>query len=132
MFAMVIVNLKNVKTKYGNIEIKTPRDRNATFEPVIVQKGQTKLTGFEYKCIALYAKGMSLIDIEKTLTEIYGVNINKDDIAKLISAVNVQVESWKNRKLKPLYVFAYADCIYVPIKDDLTSSNKSYLCNYWC
>ena len=71
---------KTVKTKYGNIKIKTPRDRNATFKPMIIEKGQTKLTGFEEKCIALYAKGMSLRDIEKTLKEMYGVKINKDEI----------------------------------------------------
>ena len=47
---------KRVKTRYGNIEVKTPRDRNATFEPIVIEKGQTKLTGFEDKCIALYAK----------------------------------------------------------------------------
>ena len=75
---------KTVKTEYGNIEIETPRDRNATFEPVIIEKGQTRLTGFEDKCIALYAKGMSLRDIENTLKEIYGVKINKDQITKLI------------------------------------------------
>ena len=69
---------KNVKTKYGNIKIKTPRDRNGSFKPTIIEKGQTKLTGFEDKCIALYAKGMSLRDIEKTLKEIYGVKIGKD------------------------------------------------------
>jgi transposase-like protein len=75
---------KTVKTKYGNILVKTPRDRNATFEPKIIEKGQTKLTGFEEKCIALYAKGVSLRDIEQTLKDIYGVKINKDDISRLI------------------------------------------------
>lgn len=94
---------KTVKTEYGNIEVETPRDRNSTFEPVIIQKGQTRLTGFEDKCIALYAKGMSLRDIENTLKEIYGVKINKDQITKLISAVNKETEQWKSRKLKPLY-----------------------------
>ena len=64
-------NLKKVKTEYGNIEVQTPRDRNATFNPIIIEKGQTRLTGFEEKCIALYAKGVSLRDIEKTLKEIY-------------------------------------------------------------
>ena len=116
---------KNVKTKYGNIKIKTPRDRNATFEPVIIEKGQTKLTGFEDKCIALYAKGMSLRDIEKTLKEIYGVKIGKDEITRLISAVSEETEKWRNRKLKPMYVFTYADCLYVPIKDDITSTKKA-------
>lgn len=116
---------KNVKTKYGNITIKTPRDRNATFKPVIIEKGQTKLTGFEDKCIALYAKGMSLRDIEKTLKEIYGVKISKDEIQTLISAVSEQTELWRNRKLKSMYVFTYADCLYVPIKDDVASSKKA-------
>lgn len=116
---------KTVKTKYGNIKIKTPRDRNATFKPVIIEKGQTKLTGFEEKCIALYAKGVSLRDIEKTLKELYGVKINKDEITRLISAVSEETEKWRTRKLKPMYVFTYADCIYIPIKDDITASKKA-------
>ena len=116
---------KNVKTRYGTIKIKTPRDRNATFKPIIIEKGQTKLDNFENKCIALYAKGMSLRDIEKTLKEIYGVKIGKDDITKLISAVSEETEKWKKRKLKPMYVFTYADCLYIPIKDDITTSKKA-------
>lgn len=116
---------KNVKTKYGNIKIRTPRDRNATFNPVIIEKGQTTLTGFEDKCIALYAKGMSVRDIEKTLKEIYGVKINKDQITTLISAVSEETEKWKKRKLQPMYVFTYADCLYIPIKDDLTTSKRA-------
>ena len=116
---------KTVKTEYGNIEIETPRDRNSSFEPIIIEKGQTRLTGFEDKCIALYAKGMSLRDIENTLKEIYGVKINKDQITKLISVVNEETEKWKTRKLKPLYVFTYADCLYIPIKDELTSNKRA-------
>ena len=117
---------KKVETKYGSIEVKTPRDRNGSFNPIIVEKGQTKLTGFEDKCISLYAKGMSLRDIEKILKDLYGVNIGKDEITRLISAVNEEVEKFRNRKLKPLYVFTYADCLYVPIKDDnLTSQKKA-------
>ena len=116
---------KTVKTEYGNIEVETPRDRNATFEPVIIEKGQTRLPGFEDKCIALYAKGMSVRDIENTLKEIYGVKINKDQIITLISAVNEETEKWRNRRLKPMYVFTYADCLYVPIKDDITSDKKA-------
>lgn len=116
---------KKVKTKYGNIEVQTPRDREASFNPVIIEKGQTTLTGFEDKCIALYAKGMSLRDIEKTLNEIYGVKINKDQITKLISVVNEETERWRNRPLKAMYVFTYADCLYVPIKDDLVSEKKA-------
>ena len=116
---------KTVKTEYGNIEVETPRDRNAAFEPIIIEKGQTRLPGFEDKCIALYAKGMSLRDIENTLKEIYGVKINKDQITTLISVVNEETEKWRNRELKPMYVFTYADCLYVPIKDDITSDKKA-------
>ena len=116
---------KNVRTKYGNIKIKTPRDRNGSFKSVIIEKGQTKLTGFEDKCIALYAKGMSLRYIEKTLKEIYGVKIGKDEITKLINAVSEETEKWKTRKLKSMYVFTYADCLYIPIKDDITTSKKA-------
>ena len=69
---------------------------------------------------------MSLRDIEKTLKEIYGVKINKEQINTLIAAVSKEVEKWRARKLKPLYVFTYADCIYVPIKgDNLTSSKRA-------
>ena len=116
---------KKVKTKYGNIEVATPRDENGTFNPIIIEKRQTKLTGFEDKCIALYAKGMSYRDIEKTLKEIYGVKIGKDDVENLISAVSEETEKWRNRKLKPLYVFTYADCLYVPIKDDITTTKMA-------
>lgn len=116
---------KTVKTKYGNILVKTPRDRESTFKPIIIEKGQTKLTGFEDKCIALYAKGVSLRDIEKTLKELYGVKIGKDEISKLISAVSEETEKWRARPLQSMYVFAYADCLYVPIKDDLISDKKA-------
>lgn len=115
---------KQVETKYGSIEVKTPRDRKGSFKPVIIEKGQTKLTGFEDKCISLYAKGVSLRDIEKILKDLYNVNIGKDEITRLISAVNEEVEKFRNRKLKQLYVFTYADCLYIPIKGDNINSQK--------
>ena len=68
---------------------------------------------------------MSLRDIEKTLKEIYGVKINKDQITTLISAVNEETNKWRKRKLKPMYVFTYADCLYVPLKDEITSEKKA-------
>ena len=116
---------KSVQTKYGSIKVKTPRDRNGSFDPVIIEKGQNKLSGFEDKCISLYAKGMSTRDIELVLKDLYGVDISKDQVVTLISAVNEQVNHWKNRPLKPLYTFAYADCLYVPIKDEFVSEKKA-------
>lgn len=116
---------KQVETKYGSISVKTPRDRNGSFEPVIIEKGQTKLTGFEDKCVSLYAKGVSLRDIEKILKDLYGVSISKDEITKLISVVNEETNNWRNRRLKPFYVFTYADCLYIPIKDYFISEKKA-------
>lgn len=116
---------KTVQTKYGSIELRTPRDRAGTFSPIIVEKGQTRMPGFEDKCISLYAKGMSLRDIEKILNEFYGAKINKDEISNLINRVNAAVELWRSRELKPIYVFAYADCLYVPIKEDIKSDKKA-------
>lgn len=116
---------KTVQTKYGSMKLKTPRDRKGTFEPIIIEKGQTKMPGFEDKCISLYAKGMSLRDIEKILNEFYGVKINKDGISNLINRVNEAVEAWQKRPLKPMYVFTYADCLYVPIKDEIRSDKKA-------
>lgn len=116
---------KTVQTKYGSIKVQTPRDRNGEFEPLIIEKGQTKLPGFEDRCISLYAKGMSLRDIEAVLKELYGVKIDKTEISHLISKVNEEVEKWKNRQLNPLYVFTYADCLYVSIKDDIKSEKRA-------
>lgn len=116
---------KKVETKYGSIEVKTPRDRDGSFRPIIIEKGQTKLSGFEDKCVSLYAKGMSLRDIEKILRDLYKVDIGKDEIMKLISAVNEEVVKWQKRPLKPCYVFTYADCLYVPIKEEITSKKEA-------
>lgn len=116
---------KTVKTESGTIQIRTPRDRKGTFEPIIIEKGQSRLEGFEEKCITLYAKGVSVRDIEDVLKEFYGVNIDKDKITTLIATVNEEVEKWRNRLLKSMYVFTYADCLYVPIKDDLKSEKKA-------
>ncbi len=116
---------KLVKTESGMVKLKTPRDRKGTFDPVIVEKGQTKLEGFEEKCVTLYAKGVSTRDISNIIKEFYGVNISKDEVTKLVGVINDEVTKWQNRALKPLYVFTYADCLYVPIKDDLKSEKKA-------
>ena len=68
---------------------------------------------------------MSIRDIEKTLEEIYGVKINKEQITTLISAVNEETEKWRKRPLRPLYVFTYTDCLYVPIKDEISSKKRA-------
>ena len=67
------------------------------------------------------------MDIENILKDLYGVKINKDQISTLIKAVNEEVNNWKNRRLHSLYTFVYADCLYVPIKDDFISEKKQFM-----
>lgn len=112
---------KTVKTKNGSFSVKTPRDRDGTFNPTIVPKKQTMLDSFEDIAISCYAKGMSLRDIEKLFEDIYHAKFNKEQISYLISKVNEEVEAWQNRPLKALYTFVYIDCLYVPIKRELVS-----------
>lgn len=117
---------KKVQTKYGTISIKTPRDRNGEFEPVIIPKGEHRLGKFEEISLSLCAKGMSYRDISAMLKEIYGVNISKDQILKFVNTISTIVDNWLSRPLKEFYPFIYADCIYVPIMDDLKSEKKAF------
>lgn len=116
---------KEVKTKTGNFKIKTPRDREGTFEPIIVPKKQTMLDSFEEIAISCYAKGLSLRDIEALFQDVYKAKFNKEQISYLISKVNEEVEAWQNRELKSIYSFVYIDCMHVPIKKDLVSIKQA-------
>lgn len=117
---------KKVQTKYGTIDIKTPRDRNGQFNPVIIPKGENKLGPFEDIVISLCAKGMSYRDISDMLKKIYGVNISKDQIQKFVNTINQVVDEWLSRPLKAFYAFIYADCLYIPVIDDLKSDKKAF------
>lgn len=117
---------KIVKTKYGNIKIKTPRDRKGEFEPVIIPKGSNRLGKFEDIILSLCAKGMSYRDISDLLKKIYNIDISKDQINNFINTINEVVDKWLNRPLKSFYAFIYADCLYVPIIDDLKSDKKAF------
>lgn len=117
---------KKVETKSGIITIKTPRDRNGEFDPIIIPKGSNRLGKFEDIIVSLCAKGMSYRDISDMLKKIYGVNISKDQINKFVNVISETAEKWRNRPLESLYVFTYADCLYIPIKDDLKSEKKAF------
>ena len=117
---------KKVQTKYGTITIKTPRDRNGDFEPVIIPKGENRLGKFEEIVLSLCAKGMSYRDISSTLKKIYGINISKDQITKFTNTITSVVDSWLSRPLKPFYPFIYADCLYIPVTEDLKSEKRAF------
>ena len=90
------------------------------------KKVQTKYGKFEEIVLSLCAKGMSYRDISSMLKEIYGVAISKDQILKFTNTISEVVDNWRSRPLKAFYAFIYADCLYIPVMDDLRSEKKAF------
>jgi putative transposase len=90
---------KTVTTEVGKVELRVPRDRNSSFAPVTVRKGQRRLDGLTGNVISLYAKGMTTGDIQAHLVEIYGTEISRDTISRITDAVVEDLLSWQNRPL---------------------------------
>ena len=107
---------KNVKTRYGEVEISVPRDRESSFEPQIIPKRTKDVSGIEDKVLSMYARGMSQRDIAETIEEIYGFDISSETISKITDRVLDQAEEWQNRPLKSFYTFLFVDCMYVTVR----------------
>lgn len=116
---------KTLKGDHGAVEIDTPRDRNGTFEPQLVRKGQTRLTQFDDQILALYAKGMSTRDIVATFKEMYDADVSPALISRVTDAVLERVLEWQSRPLDELYPIVYLDCIVLKIRQDKRVINKS-------
>ena len=116
---------KTLKGDHGEIEIATPRDRESSFEPQLIHKGQTRITGMDDQIISLYAKGMSTRDIVDAFQEMYGANISAGLISKVTNAVSDQVIEWQNRPLEAVYPIVYLDCIMIKIRQDKRVINKA-------
>lgn len=116
---------KTLKGNFGHLEMKTPRDRNGTFNPQFVKKGQTRLTEFDDQILALYAKGMTTRDIVATFKEMYDATVSPTLISKVTDSVLDQVHAWQNRPLDDVYPIIYLDCIVVKIRQDNQVINKS-------
>jgi len=116
---------KTLKGDHGEVEIDTPRDRNGTFEPQLVRKGQTRLTQFDDQILALYAKGMSTRDIVATFKEMYDADVSAALISKVTDAVLERVLEWQSRPLDDIYPIVYLDCIVLKIRQDKRVINKS-------
>src|ERR1017187_6748300 len=108
---------KALKGDFGEMPLETPRDRNGTFEPQIVTKGQTRFTGFYDKIVSMYARGMSTGEIQGHLEEIYGVEVSPTLISNVTDAVVEEVRAWQNRPLDAVYPIVYLDALYVKIRD---------------
>jgi putative transposase len=100
---------KTVKTSNGEIEIEVPRDRASEFEPVLVGKRQSHLKGLDDQVLSLYARGMTVRDIQSHLSELYGTEISRDLISTMTDAVLEDVTEWRNRPLDKLYPIVFMD-----------------------
>ena len=108
---------KALKGDFGELPLETPRDRNGTFEPKIVGKGQTRFTGFDDKIVSMYARGMSTREITGHLEEIYGIAVSPALISSVTEAVMEEVKTWQGRPLDAVYPIVYLDALYVKIRD---------------
>jgi len=108
---------KSLKGDFGEIALETPRDRQGTFEPQIVAKGQTRFTGFDDKILSMYARGLSTREIQGHLEEIYGVEVSPTLISNVTDAVVEEVQAWQNRPLDAIYPIVYLDALYVKIRE---------------
>ena len=117
---------KTLKTDYGDLAIQTPRDRDASFEPLIIPKGKTRLEGFEDTILTLYEQGMTVRQIQQTIKELYhGAEISTEVISNVTDAVIDEVQAWQSRPLESVYVVVYLDCIVVKVRHHGRVINKS-------
>jgi putative transposase len=116
---------KTVLTEDGKIDLAIPRDRAGTFEPQLVPKGVTRLDGFDGKVISLYARGLTVREIQGHLQELYGVEVSPDLISRVTDAVLEEVRDWQNRPLDPVYPVVFFDALRVKIRDEGLVKNKA-------
>lgn len=116
---------KKIKGEFGELDISVPRDRDASFEPVILPKGQTRFSGFDDKIIALYARGMTTRDIQAHLEDVYGLEISPTLVSQVTRAVQEEVVLWQNRPLDDVWPIVYLDAIRVKVRQDNRVINKA-------
>jgi putative transposase len=107
---------KTVQGDLGEIRLTTPRDRDGTFEPQLIPKHQRRLTGFDEKILALYAKGMTTRDIQEIVKELYDVDVSPTLISEITADLDTQVAAWRNRQLDAVWPIVYFDGIVVNVR----------------
>ncbi len=116
---------KQVRSEYGEVEITVPRDREGEFEPVIVKKNQTNVTGIEDQIIAMYAKGISTRDIQDHLQQLYGIDVSPTLISNITNKIVPLIKEWQNRPLQSAYAVVFLDAIHFKVKQDGQIVNKA-------
>ena len=116
---------KTVRSDTGDLEISTPRDREGSFDPVLVGKHQTRITGLDDKIIMFYAKGQTTTEIVESIKDIYDVDISTSLVSRVTDNIIDDITAWQNRPLSSLYPIVYLDCIVVKIRQDKQIINKA-------
>ena len=109
---------KTVRSDAGEITLSIPRDRKSEYQPKLIPKGKTTISGIDDKIISMYARGMSMRDIEKQVQEMYDVTMSDTLIGRIIDKITPQITAWQNRTLEAIYPIVYMDAMVFKIKDD--------------
>jgi transposase-like protein len=116
---------KTVLTDDGPLRIEVPRDRDATFAPVLIPKHERRFTGFDDKVVAMYARGMTVREIQGFLAEQYGTEVSPEFISSVTDAVMAEVTAWQARPLEPMYPVVFFDALRVKMREDAVVRNKA-------
>ena len=116
---------KTVHTPHGSVRVEQPRDRAGTFEPQIVPKHERRFRGFDERIIAMYARGMSVRDIQAHLAELYGIEVGHDLISRVTDAVLEDVRVWQSRPLEDVYPILFLDALVVKVRDGGAVRNRA-------
>ena len=116
---------KTVLTEDGPLRIEVPRDRSGSFEPLLIPKHERRFTGFDDKIVAMYARGMTVREIQGFLAEQYGTEVSPDLISSVTDAVMAEVTAWQARALEPMYPVVFFDALRVKIREDAVVRNKA-------
>ncbi|AJW43439.1 transposase [Ralstonia mannitolilytica] len=116
---------KTVLTQDGPLRIEVPRDRAGSFEPILIPKHERRFTGFDDKIVAMYARGMTVREIQGFLAEQYGTEVSPEFISCVTDEVMAEVTAWQARPLEPMYPVVFFDCLRVKIREDAVVRNKA-------
>lgn len=116
---------KTIKTSHGSMEIAVPRDRDGSFNPMIIPKRKTMFDGLENVIVSLYAKGMTVSDIEEQIREVYNFDISTSAISRITDRVTGDIIAWQNRPLEPVYLIAWMDGIVFKVRENSKVVNKT-------
>ena len=116
---------KTVLTDDGPLRIEVPRDRDGSFEPLLIPKHERRFTGFDDKIIAMYARGMTMREVQGFLLESYGTEVSPEFISSVTDAVMAEVTAWQSRPLEPMYPVVFFDALRVKIREDAVVRNKA-------